>query len=368
MPKILVIEDISSLREEIIEVLSLEGFEVIGAADGKQGIEIATAELPDLVICDVSMPVMDGYSTLAAMQEHDSTATIPFIFLTAYNDPTQVRKGMNLGADDYLTKPFAVHDLIAIVTARLKKKSYIDQKLKSEVDTIRTNISRALPHELRTPLNGIMGFSELLAEELQDQPDLKEMADGIYESAQILYRVIQNFLLYAELEILANKKTIITDQSTYAQEVIANSSRLKAQTAGRLADLHLHLTDAKVRISKIRLSKIIEEIMDNCLKFSNPETAIEVISTCDRDSMFITFTDYGRGMTPTQINNIAAYIQFNRKVYEQQGTGLGLAIAKILVKLYGGDMQIYSDLGVKTTVTVTLPLAETSQVIAEKHY
>lgn len=361
MPKILVIEDISSLRDEIIEVLTYQGFDTLAAENGKEGVEIARSQLPDLIICDVRMPIMDGYATLEAIQSQPITAEIPFIFLTAHSDSTQIRRGMDLGADDYLTKPFSIENLTSMVTTRLKKKEYLERKLKSTVDRVCSSISRALPHELRTPLNAIMGFSELLSLELEDRPELQEMADGIYASSQTLFKVIQNFLLYAELEVLANKNIILNDKTTLTQNEIGTSAQTKAQEMSRLSDLHLNLIEAKVRVSKSKLIKIVEEITSNSFKFSNLNTPVEISSQVgdgkDRDSLIITFTDYGRGMTSEQIKNIFAYMQFDRNIYEQQGTGLGLAIAKLLAKLHGGELEIQSELGIKTTVKLILPLA-----------
>ncbi len=121
MTKILVIEDTESLLEEIIETLSLEGFEVVGAKNGAIGVELAKQCLPDLIICDVMMPELDGYETLEVLQNYPPTSTIPFIFLTAKSDRTDMRHGMELGADDYLTKPFTTNELLGAIAAQLKK-------------------------------------------------------------------------------------------------------------------------------------------------------------------------------------------------------------------------------------------------------
>ncbi len=121
MTKILVIEDTESLLEEIAETLNLEGFEVQCAKNGAIGVEIAKAYLPDLIICDVMMPELDGYKTLEALQNYPSTATTPFIFLTAKADRSDMRHGMELGADDYLTKPFTTGELLGAIAAQVKK-------------------------------------------------------------------------------------------------------------------------------------------------------------------------------------------------------------------------------------------------------
>jgi len=360
MTTILVIDDMPNLREEITDTLIYNGFAVLGAADGIEGVQIAQTKLPDLIICDLSMPTLDGYDTLKLLQDHEATAKIPFIFLTAHADYAKRRQCMDLGADDYLTKPFTPKDLLSAIAARLKKKAHIEQRAKAELDVLRSNLSRSLPHELRTPLNGIMGFSELLIEALSPtaQTELLEMAEGIHEAAKNLNRVIQNFLLYAELEIISTNQShkSITNQATSAREAITYAAREKSIEVNRSADLHLELADAVVRISTGQLSKIVEEIIDNCFKFSDRGSKVKVSSSRDRGVLITTFTDYGRGMTPQQLNSIGAYMQFERKVYEQQGSGLGLTIASRLTQLYGGSLDIESILGKETTVTLVLPL------------
>lgn len=123
MKKILVVEDEPQMRKNMELILRHEGFAVVTAANGRDGIALAKRELPDLVLCDVMMPEVDGYGVLGALRAERATDTIPFIFLTAKGDTTDVRDGMNLGADDYLTKPVSVDDLLAAIRARLTRSA-----------------------------------------------------------------------------------------------------------------------------------------------------------------------------------------------------------------------------------------------------
>src|SRR5688572_18958649 len=115
MKRILVIEDAHSLRRDILEMLTFEGYEVAGAEDGLVGVQRARELLPDLIICDIMMPQMDGYGVLETLREEAATASIPFVFLTARTDRVDIRQGMELGADDYLTKPFTAAELLKTV-------------------------------------------------------------------------------------------------------------------------------------------------------------------------------------------------------------------------------------------------------------
>jgi len=121
MKRILIIEDQTHLRENFAMILELEGFQVVSAANGKEGVDRALSDPPDLVLCDVNMPVMDGYGVVSALRANASTSAIPFIFLTARSEKSDIRSGMNQGADDYLTKPVTRGDLIEAVRSRLHR-------------------------------------------------------------------------------------------------------------------------------------------------------------------------------------------------------------------------------------------------------
>lgn len=121
MKKILIIEDNAEIRENTSEILSLAGYEVIAAENGRIGVDLATKQVPDLIMCDIMMPELDGYGVLHILSKKDTTASIPFIFVTAKTEKADIRKGMELGADDYLTKPFDDTELLNAIEARLRK-------------------------------------------------------------------------------------------------------------------------------------------------------------------------------------------------------------------------------------------------------
>jgi DNA-binding NarL/FixJ family response regulator len=121
MKKILVIEDEPEMRRNLTTILRLESFHALPAAGGRIGIELAKKEKPDLILCDVMMPELDGYGVIAALRADSETVTIPFIFLTAKGEKPDIRAGMNLGADDYLIKPVAKPDILAAIRSRLER-------------------------------------------------------------------------------------------------------------------------------------------------------------------------------------------------------------------------------------------------------
>jgi DNA-binding response OmpR family regulator len=134
MKKILLIEDNQDIRENTAEILELDGYEVITAENGKVGVEMATIQKPDLIICDIMMPILDGYSVLHLLSKNAETENIPFIFLTAKADRSDFRKGMEMGADDYITKPFDDVDLLNAIESRFKKMEVMEKKYSKNID------------------------------------------------------------------------------------------------------------------------------------------------------------------------------------------------------------------------------------------
>ena len=364
MSKILVIDDESWLREMIRLALEQQGFEVLEATDSADGIALAREHLPDLVLCDVNMDrVGAGYTTLAKLREDATTAAIPFILMTGLADAAGMRHGMELGADDYLPKPFKVDELYATVNARLRKVQTVRDQAEKQLTLLRSQISLMLPHEMRTPLNGIISNAEMLAESAAtlSSHDVAEMSKEICQSGQRLERLIENFLIYAQLEIVASDTESIhrlrSAATSRPAEIVRAAATAQAEKAGRLNDLLLDLTEVALPMAEDYFRKIVVELVQNALKFSDARTRVRVRLKATGGQAELSVQDDGRGFSPEQITRVGAYMQFERKMQDEQGFGLGLAIAKKLVELHGGELLIESNPGAGATVTVKLPPA-----------
>jgi signal transduction histidine kinase len=361
MKRILVIDDERWLREMVHIALAQKGFEVIEAENGAVGIEKARKQLPDLILCDVNMEKVDGYLTLSSLRNEPSTAAIPFILITGLADNAGMRHGMELGADDYLPKPFTVEELFAAVEARLKKAQALRQEAEKKLADLRDSISMMLPHELRTPLNGILAYGEILAAEAGTLPakEVADMGQVIYDSGKRLERLIENFLIYAQIEVLAADAQKINalrqKQTQFPAKLIEERAVGQARTANRANDLALDLADHPVPISEDYLAKIVDELVQNAFKFSDPGKRVSVTLSGLPNGVVLSVTDQGRGFSTEHITKVGAYMQFDRKILEQQGLGLGLVIARRLTELHGGTLSIQSERGASTTVTVKLP-------------
>jgi DNA-binding response OmpR family regulator len=140
--KVLVIEDNHDIRENIAEILQLAGYTVFEADNGKTGVDIALKNKPDIILCDIMMPELDGYGVLFMLNKHPEMATVPFIFLTAKAERLDLRKGMEMGADDYLTKPFDDMELLNAIETRLKKQDSVHQLYSKSLDRLQTLVTR----------------------------------------------------------------------------------------------------------------------------------------------------------------------------------------------------------------------------------
>lgn len=361
MSKILVIEDELPLLEEVVDVLTFEGFDVTSASDGMAGLEQLEKSLPDLIISDIMMPRLDGYGVLAHLRASPATATIPFIFLTAKVEKQDFRHGMELGADDYLMKPFTQKELLAAVRTRLEKQTAVREANENLLNELRHTIITNLPHELRTPLNGVLGYAELLQMDAQtmSRDMVAEIGETIAREGKRLHRLIENYLLYAQIEIISADVERIQAMraagTEHPSETISFSAWHSAVVWQRETDLTLDVIDVPVAVEETSLKKIVRELTDNAFKFSAPGTEVRVACRMVGDEYAITIKDSGRGITPEQVGRIGAYMQFERKFHEQQGSGLGLIIAKQLIELHRGRLTFAPEVP-GATVTVSLPL------------
>ncbi|MCP4427071.1 MAG: hybrid sensor histidine kinase/response regulator [Chloroflexi bacterium] len=363
MKSILVVDDDRIVRQSIMEMLRLGGnYKVKAAKDGFEGLEMARANPPDLIICDVEMPGLNGYGVVEALQQDTAMARIPFIFLTGRSDRGSMRQGMTLGADDYISKPFGLDELLEAVSARLAKRELIEEHYEQKLGALRDNILLAVPHELRTPLALIIGYGEVLAQKADVFPPehIQALANTITNAGRRLHRLVENYIVYAQIELLMAEPGRVAwmrqIREARSDEIAQSVVRMHMEEYGRSAQLDLRAPDATLPISKEYLEKIMGELVDNAFKFSPVQTAVTLSTNIGDGRFTAVVSNKGRGMTLEQIRNIGVYMQFERKIHEQQGSGMGLAIAQKLTELHGGHLSIQSEPNVITQVTVSLPV------------
>ncbi|CAN1213356.1 Response regulator receiver modulated diguanylate cyclase/phosphodiesterase [Tumidithrix helvetica PCC 7403] len=195
MTTILVIEDIDALREEIMETLTYEGFNVLGAENGLVGVHMAQTHLPNLIISDVAMPELDGYGALSILRQNPETGMIPFVFLTAKAEKADMRQAMQLGADDYLTKPFTSEELLGSIAARLRKYNAIKEHYQEESDQAAVKLENLSHYDEITQLPNRILFHSLLRDSiLHSQLNHKQIALLLLEIDN--FNIINNSLGY----------------------------------------------------------------------------------------------------------------------------------------------------------------------------
>jgi two-component system sensor histidine kinase/response regulator len=188
------------------------------------------------------------------------------------------------------------------------------------------------------------------------------MGQEIFNSSQRLERLIENFLIYAQLELIAadpkNVNALRIGKTDQPVSVIKKIAGAQAVQAVRLGDLKIEAVDISVPMSGEYFSKVVNELVQNAFKFSEAGTPVRVRLAGAFNGAELSVTDHGRGFSTEQIKRIGAYVQFDRKMQDQQGLGMGLVIAKRLAELHGGTLEIEGSKGSGTTVTIKLPKAK----------
>ncbi len=356
MKKILFIDDNTCLLEEILEALNFEGYDVLGTSDGFEGIELAKKEKPDLILCDILMPRIDGFEVYKQLQNDSSTSLIPFIFLTALAEQNEIRKGMELGVDDYIIKPILLKDLLNAIGIRLQKAAEANNQMQMQLDELRNRVLHILPHELLTPLNGILGFAGIVKDNSDSlsRSEIKEMASQIESSGNRLLKVVNNYLNYVSITTkngFANPKKLAN-----IHDIIADISRHVAEEYNRVDDLIIQLENAELMIEYDDLAFLIRELVDNAFKFSQPNSNVVVMNTSYKSHVEILIKDHGIGFPVDNISDIGAFNQFNRKKQGQQGSGFGLITCMLIAQRYKGSLQITNST-VGTKVKLTFPVS-----------
>ncbi|MCL4177772.1 MAG: hybrid sensor histidine kinase/response regulator [Verrucomicrobia bacterium] len=359
--KILVVDDETTQREATARALRRHNYDVEVAVDGVEALRLARTYRPDLILSDVIMPGSDGYELVAGLRRESDLASIPVILVTGEADLRGLRQGMSRGADDYLPKPFTMEELLAAVRMRFERRDLLRREAEAGMEVLRKSIAQMLPHEFRTPLVGILGVADLLETygATAGPADMALYAGMLRKSGDRLLRLTERFLLFSQLELLQ-----LDTQAARAREklpmiehgpAIEKQAVARATAVQRQGDLEVVVDEVRWRMSADHAVRVIDELVDNALKFSRPGTPVLVRSSRTGEEIHLVIRDRGCGFHAEEAKAIGAFLQFSRKVHEQQGAGLGLSIARRLVELHGGRLRIESGEGIGTVVTVAFP-------------
>ena len=367
MTRVLVIEDERYLLEDIVELLRYSYFDAQGAANGQEGIDLALRQPPDLILCDVMMPGIDGYQVLEQIRAHPATATIPFIFLTAKADRDSMRYGMDLGADDYLTKPFTSAELVTAVQTRLKRYTGLMEQSEQRLDYVKKQLARMVTHELRTPLISINTVVDVISRQVNQLTtrELRELMDTIDAGSKRLNHRVEQLVYITQLEAgLLDAETVRGQGMTMQMwELLVASTNLARRFAYQQqpnvsVQMHEHDREAMVVCNPPALKQALAELIANALTFAPENSNVEVTEWRSKGYVWISVSDRGAGIPQEKLKAaLEAFQQLERETREQQGIGVGLTLAHQIIHAHGGTLDIRSVVGKGTQVTVSLPLA-----------
>src|ERR1700677_1739175 len=305
MKTILILDDDENIRSTFGLALRHHGYRVIEAGSGEEGLQKARQHLPDLILSDISMPGMGGQDVLKAIRETPELSGKQVVLMTGQTHLVTPRKGMALGADDFLVKPISLSDLLQCVEARLKRAQVhwrVEDRMLSD---LRTALHSSLPHEIFTPLAGILGLVEILQVNLANTSlqEIDELLSDIHSSGVSLHRTLRNYLFILELESNGEKPSPLDEKLSpdMAHKAVMAGVHAAERRFGAARDLRYDLANCAIVGTFEEISLITEELVDNAAKFSNNERPIEVRF----DTMAVlTVKDQGRGMTQEEIDQV----------------------------------------------------------------
>jgi two-component system, sensor histidine kinase and response regulator len=358
--KILVIDDEDGFRQVLIKFLSREGFEVEAASDGKAGVDLATETQPDLIVCDLNMPGMDGYEVLAALRRDPKLADIPLIFLTGQSQPSQVRQGMNFGADDYLTKPVNLTDLLGAIRVRLGHRQAQQQRQEKQMERA-MQLFGGIVHDLRDPLFVVLGYTGILKGGPGQAPaggkTPRQILDRMQQAVLRMQAIISEtlFLTRSRMQRLPFDPGPF-DLRDFCEQMVADheeNQRVRFQcVAGRFP----------VVADSLRLRQALDNLLSNALKYSDAPVVVS-LSAGSQDYL-IEVRDQGIGIPADDQAGIFEPFFRASNTGSRPGHGLGLSIVKSCIEQHGGTIRFRSEGGQGTTFFLELPKAPLAMAAA----
>ena len=360
---ILVVEDNIDLNMAICEILESYNFLAHSAKDGFEALNWLKDHKPDMILCDIMMPGMDGYTLLKHTRADTDLRTLPFIFLTARTSVADQRLAKEIGIEDYLTKPVDSNDLIAAINNALRRREIMQDEMQKQMDLLRDRIVAILQHEFRTPLTFVLGYSEYLLDVTKGQFNIDELrtsAAAILDGGRRLQQLIETFLLLAELQnrTLKPEDVIRVDPNILMGETLQECEKWLHE-AGLQPELQLNQNSMAIYADSEMLREALRRLLDNAARYRRADSktvwlSVELVSTY----VGLRVRDEGRGIPPEMVERFATpFEQVDRDNRTEPGAGLSLALIRHVAHLHGGTLEITSKHGQGSTFTLWLPLA-----------
>ncbi|MDH5716236.1 MAG: hybrid sensor histidine kinase/response regulator [Spirochaetia bacterium] len=336
---VLIVDDIKKNIQILAEILNSHNYEIITASNGFEALKILERSKPDLILLDIMMPKMDGYETCVKIKENKEMKDVPVIFLTAINETKNLLKGFELGAVDYITKPFKVPELLARVSTHIELKKNRDKVAKLSRE--RKELIHVLCHDL---INPICSVSTILQIEKESPNIFNELKDQIEIS---MNNSLEMLKLVRMIMALEDGKTKLHLSSYNLKNLIVESyNMLRNRFQEKKIFLEISIDDnIDVVVEKTSfINSVLNNLLTNAIKFSSNGSTIELKSFLEENTVSFAIIDHGIGMPLNLLENLfnVEKVTSRAGTNGEPGTGYGMPLVKKFVEAYGGSIKVNS--------------------------
>ncbi len=354
-PLILIVDDTHENLQVLSNILHAKGYNISISTSGKSALESVNTEIPDLILLDIQMPEMDGYETFKALK-NTNAKDIPVIFLTVFAESDKIVQAFDLGAVDYITKPFNTTELTSRVATHLEIKMSREKLI--ELNATKEKLFSIISHDLKNSLGSVLGLSNILLKNIDDYPldKIQEFISHIHNNSKKTYELLENLLDWSRLQ--TGKFTNKIEKYNLKTEV-DNTCMLYSDIAkDKNITLQNNITSDIDICCDIDMTKtVLRNLLSNAIKFTNPKGMVSINALENISHVEIHVNDNGVGI---EAENIPRLFSAENNISTpgtggERGTGLGLMLCKELIEKQGGKIWVESELEKGSTFKFALP-------------
>jgi two-component system sensor histidine kinase/response regulator len=364
--KVLIVDDVVSNVLLLKILLANEKFQVCTASNGKDCIEISRKEHPDLILLDVMMPDLNGFDTAVILKKGEDTKDIPIIFLTALNTPQDLVHGFQVGASDFLTKPFNKEELVMRVTQQISlvaAKRIIEQQNQELRATLnnRDKMYSVIAHDLRSPMASIRMVLNLVVASASPETvgeEIYNLLDQANRESEEVHDLLDNLLKWTKSQ---TGRLNVVKQELELNDIIPGVVEIFdtiAATKHIKLELKSESDSLKVEADNDMLKTVVRNFLSNAIKFSPADSTIEITMTKENEFAKVSVRDHGVGIASDRLDSIFHKGETTYGTGGEEGSGLGLQLCQDFARKNGGDCTVESVEGQGSTFSVLIPLKQ----------
>ncbi len=364
--KVLIVDDVVSNVLLLKILLANEKFQVCTASNGKDCIEISRKEHPDLILLDVMMPDLNGFDTAVILKKGEDTKDIPIIFLTALNTPQDLVHGFQVGASDFLTKPFNKEELVMRVTQQISlvaAKRIIEQQNQELRATLnnRDKMYSVIAHDLRSPMASIRMVLNLVVASASPETvgeEVYNLLDQANRESEEVHDLLDNLLKWTKSQ---TGRLNVVKQELELNDIIPGVVEIFdtiAATKHIKLELKSESDSLKVEADNDMLKTVVRNFLSNAIKFSPADSTIEIAMTKENEFAKVSVRDHGVGIASDRLDSIFHKGETTYGTGGEEGSGLGLQLCQDFARKNGGDCTVESVEGQGSTFSVLIPLKQ----------